>query len=87
MAGLGSKIFIAEATLHPTLVHWRVATGPGWAAVGGMPSRQSGIRGLERWEGDPDGPGIEVYDTLAKVALQLRRLEEEIHAVRSLPVE
>lgn len=86
MAIHGSKIYVAEATLTPTTVVWRVATGPGWASAGGQPSRDAGVLGLDGWEDPAEAITCEVHHSVSRVSRSLSRMANQLAGVRPLPL-
>lgn len=82
----GSRIFIAEAFFAPSMVTWRVATGPGWESAGGQPGRWAGALDLTSWGDSPDGLTAEASRATFHAAAKLRRIALELGSVQALPL-
>lgn len=86
MAISGSKIFIVEATLTPSTIVWRVASGPGWATAGGQPYRDGSSVGYLDWEDTAEGITSETHHVIGRVGRSLSRMAAELRCVRPLPL-
>lgn len=82
----GSRIVVAEAFLQPGLVFYRVATGPGWSAVGGRPERWSRFFSLAEYVDQVDGAVTEAQRALYHIRDRANTLAEWADRVRTLPL-
>lgn len=82
----GSRIVVAEAFLLPTGVNYRVATGPGWAALAGTGCRWSRYFATDGW-GDPtEGALGEATRALVHIQGRMHTLAEFLDHQRALPM-
>lgn len=82
----GSRIVIAEAFLHPTGVNWRVATGPGWSAIGGRGERWGSWFALDAFPDPMDAAIDEGQRALYRIRDRVNTLAEWADRVRTLPL-
>jgi hypothetical protein len=82
----GSRIVVAEAFLSPAGVNYRVATGPGWAALGGNPGRWSRYFATSAYPDALDGHITECQRALYHIRDRVGGLATWLDSVVPLPV-
>lgn len=82
----GSRIVVAEAFLHPSGINYRVATGPGWAAVGGTGQRWGRWFATDAWEDSMEGTLAEATRALVHIEGRVHALAEFLDHQRPLPL-
>lgn len=82
----GSRIVVAEAFLHPTGVNYRVATGPGWAALGGRGERWGRWFAVDAYPDQLDALITEGQRALYHIRDRANALAEWADGVRTLPL-
>lgn len=82
----GSRIVVAEAFLSPAGVNYRVATGPGWAALGGNPGRWSRYFATDAYSDGMDGHITEGQRALYHIRDRIAGLATWLDAVEPLPL-
>lgn len=82
----GSRILVAEAFLQPSHVHYRVATGPGWHALGGVPQRWSRFFALDAYPDLVDSAVTEAQHALYHIRNYVDELARWADAVSTLPL-
>ena len=82
----GSRIVVAEAFLHPTGINYRVATGPGWTALGGNGERWGRWFATDAHPDPVDALVTEAQRALYHIRGRIDTLAEWADRVRALPL-
>lgn len=82
----GSRILVAEAFLHPTGINYRVATGPGWAALGGTGQRWGRWFAVDSYPDTVDALVTEAQHALYHIRGYVDQLARWADTVSTLPL-